>query len=184
MLDQLTTRVRQRGSAMLDALHAGGPNAALAGKLRLYGQFVGSWRADIDYVPPEGSERHAEGEWHFDWALDGRAIQDVWIFPARHLRTGGAEAWHFYGTTVRIYDPALDAWHIRFFEPSRPFEIRQTGRAEGRDIVQLGEEEAGVTRRWRFVEITDRSFRWLGEMSRDHGATWSLEMEMRARRTA
>jgi hypothetical protein len=184
MLDQSPSRAKLRASAMLDALQATGPSEALAAKLGLYGQFVGSWRVDIDYFPPEGPERHAEGEWHFDWVLDGRAIQDVWIFPARHLRGGGTEPWHFYGSTIRVYDPALDAWHIRFFEPTRPFEIRQTGRAEGRDIVQLGEEEAGVTRRWRFVEVTERSFRWLGEMSRDQGATWSLEMEMRARRAA
>lgn len=171
-------------SEMLEALHAAGPNPAYAEKLLLYGQFVGSWSLDIDYHTIDGPVRRAEGEWHFDWALEGRAIQDVWIFPSRaaRAREGAVEAWHFYGSTVRIYDPALDAWHITFFEPTRPFERRQTGRAVGPDIVQMGGEVDGMTRRWRFVEITARSFRWLGEASRDKGATWTLEMEMRARR--
>lgn len=171
-------------TAMLEALHAAGPSPALAAKLQLYGRFVGSWDLDIDYIPAEGPERHAKGEWHFDWALDGRAVQDVWIFPARRERAGKtAEAWWFYGSTMRVYNPVLDAWHITYFEPTRPFEMRQLGRAVGADIVQMGEvDPTGVVRRWRFVEITDRSFRWIGEASRDNGATWTLEMEMRARR--
>jgi hypothetical protein len=168
---------------MLEALAAPQPNAALASKLRLYGQFVGSWHLDIDWHELNGPTRRAEGEWHFDWVLDGKAIQDVWIFPARRLRNEGAPVpWHFYGSTFRWYDPAIDAWHITFFEPTRPFEMRQIGRAVGNDIVQLGEEHDGVVRRWRFVEISDRSFRWLGEASLDKGQTWKLEMEMRARR--
>ncbi|MGH7122756.1 MAG: hypothetical protein ACREFI_00180 [Stellaceae bacterium] len=173
-------------SAMLEALRAAEPSAAHADNLRLYGQFVGSWSLDIDYREIDGPVRRAEGEWHFDWVLEGRAIQDVWIFPSREARAGdrGAEAWHFYGSTVRVYDPSIDAWHITFFEPTRPFEIRQLGRAVGADIVQMGEEVNGITRRWRFVEITNRSFKWLGEASHDKGATWALEMEMRARRVS
>jgi hypothetical protein len=172
------------GNAMLEALYAAEPNAVHADKLRLYGQFVGSWTLDIDYHQIDGPVRRAGGEWHFDWVLDGRAIQDVWIFPSREARgrDRAAEGWHFYGSTVRVYDPAIDAWRITFFEPTRPFEIRQIGRSVGADIVQLGEEVDGITRRWRFVEITPRSFKWLGEASRNKGTTWTLEMEMRARR--
>ena len=76
----------ERHIPMLEALHARQPNEALASKLHLYGQFVGSWHVDIDFHPLNGSTRRAEGEWHFSWVLDGRAIQDVWIFPARRLR--------------------------------------------------------------------------------------------------
>jgi hypothetical protein len=164
---------------MLQALHAPAPNAALADKQQLYGQFVGAWDLDIDWYPPGEPERHDKGEWHFGWVLDGRAVQDVWIFPARYR---GAVNWRFYGSTFRFYDPALDAWHITYFEPTRPFAIRQIGRAEGRDIVQLADEVDGVTGRWRFVDIAADSFRWLGETSTDKGASWALELEMRARR--
>jgi hypothetical protein len=169
---------------MLEALHAGAPDAALASKLHLYGQFVGSWHADIDYRALDGSTHRAEAEWHFGWVLDGKAIQDVWIFPAQRLRTGEnpAEPWYRYGSTFRWYDPAIDAWHITWFDPSRPYEMRQIGRAVGADIVQIGEDHNGVLRRWRFVEIAEESFRWLGEVSWDKGSTWTLEMEMRARK--
>ena len=174
----------ERNIPMLEALHAPQPNEAMASKLRLYGQFVGSWQVDIDYHAPDGATHRVEGEWHFSWVLDGRAIQDVWIFPARRLRGGEKppEPWYMYGSTFRWYDPAIDAWHITWFDPTRPVEMRQIGRAVGADIVQMGEEQGGVLRRWRFVEITDQSFRWLGEASRDRGSTWTLEMEMRARK--
>jgi hypothetical protein len=171
---------------MLEALHAGAPNASLAAKLHLYGQFVGSWRADIDYHALDGTTRRAEGEWHFGWVLDGKAIQDVWIFPARRLRDANtpAQPWYGYGSTFRWYDPAIDAWHITWFDPGRSLELRQIGRAVGRDIVQIGENYHGVLRRWRFTDITEASFRWIGDVSWDKGATWTLEMEMRAHRVA
>jgi len=54
----------------------------------------------------EHGKHEARGEIHAGWVLQGRAIQDVWIFP-------GA----FYGTTLRVYDPGLDAWHILWSDP-------------------------------------------------------------------
>ena len=173
----------EHDNAMLEALGSERANDALGDKLNLYGRFVGSWQLDIDFHPLNGVSRRAEGEWHFGWVLEGRAIQDVWIFPARRLR-GSAEPWHRYGTTFRYYDPAIDAWHIRYFEPGRPFELRQLGRAVGDEIVQIGEDPNGLQRRWRFVDIAARAFRWIGDASWDKGATWTLEMEMRARKAA
>lgn len=172
-------------SAMLDTLYAHEPNDALAAKLDLYGRFVGSWELDIDSRTLASAPRRAPGEWHFGWVLEGRAIQDVWIFPARRSRAPGeVQSWHKYGSTFRWYEPAIDAWHITFFDPTRPVEVHQIGRAVGPDIVQIGEDHNGLWRRWRFVEIEARSFRWIGEASWDRGATWTLEMEMRARRAS
>ncbi|MGI8552550.1 MAG: hypothetical protein ACR2PL_17440 [Dehalococcoidia bacterium] len=178
MTDQLTP--------MLDALQARLPNEALASKLRLYGQFVGSWRLDIDWHELNGSTLHAEGEVHFSWVLDGRAIQDVWIAPARRLRNAAepAEPWQMYGSTFRWYEPAIDAWHITWFDPTRRLELRQIGRAVDADIVQVGEDHNGLLSRWRFVEIEEQSFRWLGEKSWDKGSTWTLLTDMRARKLA
>ena len=76
----------------------------------------------------------------------------------------------------------MDAWHITWFDPGRSLELRQIGRAVGRDIVQIGESHPGVLRRWRFTDIADASFRWIGDVSWDRGATWILEMEMHATR--
>ena len=67
----------------LDALHAKGPAPDRAGKMDLYGRFVGSWDLDVTEYRDDGTTRRRPGEWHFGWALEGRAIQDVWIVPPR-----------------------------------------------------------------------------------------------------
>ena len=171
---------------MLEALGAEGPAAVQAEKLRLYGQFVGSWRVDITFTErKDGTTRETEGEWHFGWALDGHTVQDVWIAPARRLRQSTRpEAWWRYGSTLRWYSPSIDAWHIAWFDPGRSIELRQIGRAVGEEIVQMGEEPDGLLTRWRFFEIEPRSFHWLGEISPDRGQHWSPVTEMRATRTA
>ncbi len=169
-------------SAMLDALGAARPNAALAPKLALYGRFVGAWDLEVDYRPFGGAPVRGPGECHFDWVLDGRAVQDVWIFPSRRAHAAAPETpFGFYGTTFRWYDPAIDAWHIHWFAPNRPAALYQIGRAHGPDIVQIG-ESSGLTRRWRYTEITERSFRWIGDACWDRGATWTLELQMQAKR--
>ncbi len=186
------TTLAERSSAMapnpapmLAALQAPAPRPEMASKLRLYGQFVGSWALEAEWRSLEGPVRRAEGEWHFDWVLDGRAVQDVWIFPARRLRrSDNAEPWHIWGSTFRWYDPPLDAWRIAWFDPSRGFELRQIGRAQGADIVQIGEDRGGLLHRWRFLDITAESFRWLGEASWDRGASWTQILEMWARRSS
>lgn len=169
---------------MLAALHADQPQPALAEKLALYGQFVGSWDLDVDYRPFSGAPVRGPGECHFGWVLDGRAVQDVWIFPSRRVHAAATDKpYGFYGTTYRWYDPAIDAWHIHWFEPHRAVALHQIGRAQGPDIVQVGESN-GLMRRWRYAEITERSFLWIGDVSWDRGATWALELEMQAKRTA
>ena len=44
---------------------------------------------------------------------------------------------------------------------------RQIGRAQGDDIVQLGNNDAGEPIRWSVSAIKPGSFRWTGERSRD-----------------
>lgn len=169
-------------SPMLEALHAAQPDAALAAKLDLYGRFVGSWDLEVDYRPFSGAPVGGPGECHFGWVLDGRAVQDVWIFPSRRAHAATPDKpYGFYGTTFRWYDPTIDAWHIHWFAPNRPVALYQIGRAQGPDIVQIGDSN-GLMRRWRYTEITERSFRWIGDASWDKGTTWTLELEMRARR--
>ena len=89
-------------------------------------------------------------------------------------------AGNWYGTTLRVYDAALDAWHITWSDPATGFHARQIGRARGRDIVQEGRLDSGVLLRWSFTDITPTSFRWRGERSDDAGASWRLQVEVLA----
>jgi len=134
-------------SPFLDALGADGPAADRAGKMDLYGRFVGSWDLDVSQFSDDGTERRRTGEWHFGWALEGRAIQDVWIVPPRGaLRDGDAAArFNTYGTTLRVYDPEIDAWRIQWTDPVTRNYLSMIGRAQGDDIVQLGTRPDGVS---------------------------------------
>ena len=154
------------------ALRSDGPAADRADRMGLYAFLVGDWTFDATVHKDDGTTHQGRGEIHAIWALDGRAIQDVWILPG-----------FFYGTTLRIYDPALDAWRILWNDPLKQYYPRQIGRAHGRDIVQIGNTEDGTPVRWSFTDIKSDSFRWLGERSLDQGGTWHLQAEFLARRT-
>jgi len=162
-----------RSPTFFDALHTDRPAADRADKMVLYGWLIGRWEMDTVTYAEDGSKHSGRGEIHFGWVLEGRAIQDVWILPGI-----------FHGTTLRVYDPGIDAWHILWSDPVRQYYARQIGRARGNDIVQEGKNDAGATLRWSFTDITPNSFRWLGERSTDGGATWQLQAEFRVRRVS
>lgn len=156
----------------IKTLHASGPAPDRADKMSLYGWLIGDWEMDGTVYLDDGTIYKQSGEIHFGWVLEGRAIQDVWILP-------GA----FHGTTLRVYDPGIDAWHILWSDPLKQYYTRQIGRARGRDILQEGQLDDGTLIRWSFTEITPDSFRWRGERSHDNGESWHLQAEFFARRT-
>ena len=154
------------------ALHSDGPAADRASNLELYGWLIGDWTMTAVTHLDDGTTQSGSGEIHFGWVLEGRAIQDVWILPGI-----------YYGTTLRVYDPTLDAWHILWSDPLRNYYTRQLGRRQGNDIVQVG-TLGDATLRWSFKEIRPDSFRWTGERSTDGGKTWALQADYRARRVS
>ena len=158
-------------SGFVNALLSPAAAADRAAKATLYGFLIGDWMFDAVVNRDDGSVHRGRGEIHAVWALDGRAIQDVWILPGL-----------FYGTTLRVYDPALDAWHILWNDPLKQYYTRQLGRARGTDIVQDGQTDKGMPVRWSFLDCTPDSFRWLGEYSLDGGASWMTQSEFRAKR--
>lgn len=160
-----------RVPSFIDALAADKPAADRADKMNLYGWLIGRWTMDATMHLDDGGTHRGMGEIYFGWVLEGRAIQDVWILPGV-----------FHGTTLRVYDPAIDAWHILWSDPLRQFYARQIGRAQGDDIVQVGKNDADETLRWSFSDIAPDTFRWRGERSRDAGKSWQLQAEFFARR--
>lgn len=128
--------------------------------MMLYGQFVGSWEGTIVVHEPGGNHRESSCEVHFGWALAGRAVQDVWIAPARDTRAAGAVD-RMYGTTLRIYDPEANAWEITWIDPVNHAFNRMTGCAVGEDIVQEYHSDSRGRCQWMFTEISRDSFHWI-----------------------
>jgi hypothetical protein len=160
-------------ASFIDALPAVGPASDRAAHTGLYAWLIGSWEMDAVVHADDGTTHRGRGEVHAGWVLDGRAIQDVWILPG-----------FFHGTTLRIYDPGRDVWHILWNDPLKQYYARQIGRARGDGIVQEGTNDAGEATRWSFSDITPNGFRWRGERSRDGGATWELQAEFTLRHVA
>jgi hypothetical protein len=166
-------------------LHAAGPDPERAEALKLYGRFVGDWDSEIIAHGADGTRHHAEGEIHFGWVLQGRAIQDVWMIPRLADRPTAPQfpiAGDWYGTTLRVYDPTIDAWRVFWIDPARNVFRQQIGREQGEDIVQEGTTDTGELTRWRFTNITDNSFHWLGESKPAGAPQWRLVVEVKARR--
>jgi hypothetical protein len=168
--------------SFIDALcGSDGPAADRADKMRLYGRFVGAWDGTVTRYGADGERSDSSAEVHFGWALEGRAIQDVWIVPSRLGRAPG-EADKMYGTTLRVYDPRHDRWDITFIDPVRQTHDRMTGGQAGPDIIQEYRKADGAICQWCFFEITDNSFHWISRESTDERKTWRLTGEFYLRR--
>lgn len=169
--------------AFADALHADGPHPRHAEALQLYGRFVGSWDVEVTDHLPDGSTHRARGEWHFGWVLQGMAIQDVWITPARDVPPDSLpDAYmHRYGSTLRLYEPEQRQWRITWVDPMIGLYVTQIGRESEEGIVQEGHTASGVPMRWSFRDITPDSFRWFGEVADEQGR-YRLQLTMLATR--
>jgi hypothetical protein len=170
--------------AHLDGLLATGPHPSLADHLQLFGQFVGDWDVEWWGYPVNGEQTQTgSGEIHFAWVLDGRAIQDVWIFPNRaDLQSGLAiDEW---GTTLRLYDPATDTWKISWHGPVNNVIRAMTARPMGDEIWVEGPNVQGQPLRWIFSAITSQSFHWSNYVSEDNGHSWRLQEDLEAHRMA
>jgi hypothetical protein len=174
----------EQKSDFLTALTAPTRSRDIPDSADVYGWLVGDWALQIRrYWGVDVSAMGISGEIHFGWVLEGRAIQDVWIMPQRPDRTSAVDRTrNMYGTTLRVWDPTLQAWRITWRNPAGDHHEDQIGRRVGHDIVQLGTRPDGTTTRWTFTEITHDSFRWLGEALEQDGRTWRLEGEFLARR--
>lgn len=169
---------RRNGNWSINGLGAEGPNHDLKKKLELFGQFVGDWEIyEARYKQPDGTWVRMKGEVHFGWILGGTAVQDVWIGCPE-----GSETLAVYGTTIRFYDPKIDAWRSTWISPIKGLVKVFIGRHVGDEIVLETKTVEGKPERWIFSEITLQSFRWRSEESKDGGKSWTLTEEMRIRR--
>ena len=164
-----------------ESLRASGPHPSLGAHAQTYGRLLGSWRGEL-HSPWLGPGAPASSvEAHFEWVLAGRAVQDVWISPARDDPRPLPAPLSWYGTTLRVFDPALEAWRVIWTDPLTQLRIELIGRQQGDDIVQLG-TRAGRLIRWTFSALTPESFRWQGHALADDGHTWQPEVDIHFRR--
>ncbi len=166
-------------SSMCDALLARGPAPELVND-DLFGWLVGSWDVEVHDFESDGARRVTNGEWHFAWVLEGRAIQDVFVAPKREERYPGPMPANRYGTTLRIHDAESGAWRLVWVNPVRnDLDLLATRRDED-TIVQDGVDANGIRFRWTFLDIRDGGFTFRAEQGSDTG--WKPLAEFAATR--
>lgn len=175
----------QAPSALLRSLPAAHP-ALPDSAPPLFSPLLGDWDVTVTDYLSDGTRHTGTGEWHFGWVLEGRALQDVWISPRRGERQSAVRAPAFdrYGTTVRYFDPTINAWRVTWINPAQNYVATLVARPRGREIVMEGSGDGGQQLRWTFLELTPDSFFWRGELSSDSGRTWRTAQEMSGRRSA
>lgn len=155
------------------------PAAVIPLHQRLFEPLIGSWDLEVRWFDDTGAVSRAEsGEWHFVRVLDGRGIQDVWIVPGANERQGrDAEE---YGTSIRFYDPAIDAWRSTWIGPRRGVVVPFIGRPSEDGISLETTDGAAMPMRWSFHDIGPDSFRWQSRMGGACG--WRVVQEFKASR--
>ena len=155
------------------------PDPRHAADLRLFGQLTGAWQTHVSYRHPGAAPgRQVAGEWEFSYALDGRAVLDVWRVPAGTIAC--ADEQREVGLCVRIWDPRLQLWRFTFHSTATTTAIHMYGRQVGHDIV-LERAEADRLERWVFHDILPATFSWRNEISRN-GGSWQTVQTVRALR--
>lgn len=170
---------------LLDGLFASGPHPSLGDHADTYGRLMGSWEGEYRDFEPDGQVHSGEIEVHFAWVLQGLAVQDVWIAPARAQRQAvdpPADR-DTYGSTLRVFDPAIGGWRLVWLNPRTGVRVDLVGRRVGDDIVNIGVyEDAPI--KWMFTEITEQSFVWQGFILQPDGISWFEQTQFRLRRVA
>jgi len=106
-------------NVFVDALVSSGPATELEDVDHIFGFLVGSCEVEAVLYDASGRSETRKGEVHASWVLEGRAIQDLFIFPRRADRPlGTAVGDDRYATTIRTYDRRMDAWRVNFINPA------------------------------------------------------------------
>ena len=170
-----------------DALLAARPARDIAGSNDFYGPLIGSWTTEVLDAEDDGSKRVTRGEWHFVRVLEGRGVQDVLIVPAReqrHSRT--PNRFNRYGSSLRIFDTRDGIWRVQWCNPGDGEIFLLESERDGGDIVEIGDDRNGSTRRWTIFDIKPDSFLARGERhgrgNGDGAADWKTVVEIYARR--
>ncbi|MEU1289806.1 hypothetical protein [Kitasatospora sp. NPDC005856] len=167
----------------MKTLLADGPSSHHPAEMQQFGRLSGLWATRITHHRADGSPPHRiSGRWEFGYALEGRAVLDVWQWPApEDLPAAGRAADQECGLCVRIWDPRLHLWRFTFHGTARGDVVHMYARQIGDDIV-MERATGGDLVRWTFADITADTFHWRNERSPDGGHTWRLDQEVDARR--
>jgi hypothetical protein len=175
-----------KANAFIDALVSSQRARGLAEEDDVFGFLIGSWDVEAVLYDSHGNAKKRRGDVHASWVLEGRAIQDLFIFPRRAERSSGTRVeGDRYATTIRTYDRKLNAWRVNFINPAADETSAQLiARRVASGIEMEGKLSGGTPVRWRYVTITPTSFHYTAEKLKPDGNSWQLYLELFGTRSA
>jgi hypothetical protein len=177
-LDPFMLKQRRDAGWLLEGLGAKGPVGPLRERLQLFGQFVGDWEIFPGQAAHDpGLRREPTGEVHWRWVLGGLGVQDVW----GHIDPGSKRLVP-QGSTLRFFDPGLQAWRSTWIAPYQRKVRKFIGRQEGSEIVLREKNRGWKGEHWIFSKITHNSFRWRAETRFSSRGTWTIIQQYWIRR--
>ena len=174
---------RRAAEVLAGLMVSDGPQPEFMAAFEPFAPLIGSWDLDVSWYDDAGEvTRRTKGEWHFAWALDGRAVADIWITPSREARaTDGDGEW---GLTIRIHDPDLGAFRSTWMGPKHAVVMTFIGRTGDRSIVLEAREPRAAHTRWIFTDISSTGFIWRNEDEDDDGTVIVRQRFVATRRQA
>jgi hypothetical protein len=171
-------------SAFLHALASAQRSPELGDVDDVFGFLIGSWDIEAVLHDPAGRTQQVRGEIHASWVLEGRAIQDLFIFPRPAERVAGARGpADRYATTIRTFDRKRGAWRVVFINPAAAeTNAELLARREADAIAMEGNLADGTPIRWRYEDVTERSFHYSAHRLRPDDGSWQLYLEIFGKR--
>lgn len=148
-----------------------------------WGQLAGEWEC-TNYVPrPDGKwQPVGKAVWLWKYILDGYAVQDLWYQPfIEKSVTVSASPHDVTGTNVRMYRPKTGKWDLSWFVNSTNNTAHFTATNEKDGSIVMIKKEPPL-QRVTFYDITENSFRWKSENSKDNGQTWNETFRIEGKR--
>lgn len=117
-----------------------------------FAPLLGDWV--FDYSEPGG--RRLKGEWYFRRALEGTAIEDIFICPSRDTKEQNPQPDGEYGAALRMYCPERRCYDMTYVctKYTRRLEVRREKNTIVCTVLDRPCEQ------WQFTEITGSAFHW------------------------
>lgn len=143
-------------------------------ELMHWGKLIGRWSTAGESLKPDGSEwvPSKGADWNFFWAFDGWGIQDDYTSPPLSVALDD-ESTRLRGINLRIYSPTEKKWIMTWLASASTQPQAFTAISSDKDIVMLDDKlnPQGYHRRITFFAMTEATFEWKLEWSRDQ-ETW------------
>lgn len=153
-----------------DALLSRERHPALPEEDDWFAPLLGDW----EFTFRDTGGRELRGEWFFRRVLEGTAIEDIFICPARGTppQPDGE-----YGAAIRVYDPARRCYRMTYLctKYTKRLEVR---REKGQLVCTLLDDSRN---RWVFTHIGKDAFQWQNQTLLESGES-RINCEVNARR--